>query len=474
MPRMRNNDVMLEDAQGGGGRGVRVDLRPYVIWGSIAVALAALTLGGGSSRAVAASLLFVRPVVVLAVTLLLLTMRRGALASHRVPLLLLISFGAVMGLQMVPLPAVVWEALPGRAGLAAAAARGGLPVTYHTMSLTPDLTFNALISLFPALLGLLIWPSVSSGARYVLLFIVLAVATLSAVLGIAQLGVEGLEIYAMSHHQMAAGLFANRNHQAALLAMALPLLRMWSIVSRQPGRGLIATGMGLLFVLVIFATGSRAGVVLALVAGIAMLVVAPPQQAGWRRRKSLLVGAAVVMATVSLVTVAIFTGSATSFDRFKALSASSDLRFVLMPAVWRMAMSYFPFGAGAGSFDPAFRLVEPDWALRQSYFNHAHNDLLELWADGGVPFIIILAGFVGWFLIRFFKAPDRSTIETANGRLAGLAIAVLLSASLVDYPLRTPLLGCLFGLLVAMMVAPLGGANVQSWDKRLYPLNGFS
>lgn len=439
----------------------------YWILAGVVMTLFVLTFGGGSSRPDEMALLVVRPVVILMIVPLLLAATRGALAPMRLPLLALAGFAGLMALQLVPLPVGLWAALPGRGPIAAAAAAGGLPVGYHSLSLSPDLTINAIIALLPALFGLLAWPLVVPAQRTYLLSAMLAIVVFSAVLGIVQLGASGLELFVRSHHRMAAGIFANRNHHATLLAMGLPLLRIWSLTSRIPGRGVIAAGLGLLLLLVVLATGSRAGLLIAVIAGLATLMLAPPSTVRLQRRWAFAAGGGVVTIAVLLVTIAINTGVATSVTRFQNMSVGSDLRWRFLPLVWRMITDFFPFGAGAGTFDPVFRMLEPDWALKPTYFNHAHNELLELLCDGGALFLVPLVVFFGWILTKVRQHVALSLIATTNRRLAFVMIIVPLAASLVDYPLRTPVLSTMLGLAVGLFSLP-PREQAASRDNRLY------
>src|SRR5690606_34739815 len=80
--------------------------------------------------------------------------------------------------------------------------------------------------------------------------------------------------------------------------------------------------------------------------------------------------------------------------------------------------------------------------------NHAHNDLLELALTGGLPALSILGWFVAWFGLNaasVLRQRDRSA-STDFARLGVVMIVVLLLSSVVDYPLRTPLMAALFAM----------------------------
>ena len=127
------------------------------------------------------------------------------------------------------------------------------------------------------------------------------------------------------------------------------------------------------------------------------------------------------------------------------LSGSGDvgeLRVSNLPQVMETVRIYFPLGAGFGTFDPVFRILEPDSSLTRKYFNHAHNDWIELIITGGVPAVLVLVAFMGWFTGRV-RALTAMPLSLAAA--SGIIIVVLTGlASAADYPLRTPLISTLF------------------------------
>jgi hypothetical protein len=86
--------------------------------------------------------------------------------------------------------------------------------------------------------------------------------------------------------------------------------------------------------------------------------------------------------------------------------------------------------------------------------NQAHNEPLQLAIEGGVPALILLGLFV-WRWTRTAVAVVR-TRESVTRRTLGIAAIgmtlILMASSLVDYPLRTPLLGALFAIAAVMMM----------------------
>jgi len=135
-------------------------------------------------------------------------------------------------------------------------------------------------------------------------------------------------------------------------------------------------------------------------------------------------------------------------QRFVAESASEEQRTAFLPVYWKMIRDFFPFGSGFGSFDPVFRSYEPDAALAPAYMNHAHNDWAQIAIEGGAPALALALIFLGWFAHRTWRLwrLPATVPNQLTGRAGSLIVLLLLLASLVDYPLRTPLLSCLMAI----------------------------
>jgi O-antigen ligase len=123
-----------------------------------------------------------------------------------------------------------------------------------------------------------------------------------------------------------------------------------------------------------------------------------------------------------------------------------------------------PFGTGLGSFVPIFQRFEPPTLIDSVYVNHAHNDWLELWLNGGVPAILLIIGFLSWFAaasMRLWRdgrlgAP---VLDLALAQAASIVIVLLLLHSVVDYPLQIPTLSVLFAMACAYLIPPRGSED---------------
>ncbi len=184
--------------------------------------LACLTLGG-SGQGIASNLYLQVAAVSILVWLTWRPTRSshpGALVSLRVILVAGLCWSL---LQLVPLPPELWVHLPGRSLIAQGFDLSGESLPWMPLSLTPDATIACLLSLLPALaLGTLVVSRVEVRADW-LATALLAATTAGIVLGIIQLGGgEGYYLYPVSNFGTASGFFANTNHMAALILVAIP------------------------------------------------------------------------------------------------------------------------------------------------------------------------------------------------------------------------------------------------------------
>ena len=441
--------------------------------------LALCALCGGASRSEEMALVVLRPASIVAAAALLLVPGRFDFTALRIPLILLCGFAASIALQIIPLPPALWASLPGHGLYAETLRTARVADTWRPLSLAPDLTWNSLLSLIPAFVALIGVAGIDSDRRQSLAGVLILIACASAMLGVAQLSGDGSKtfyLYGVTHAGSAVGFFANRNHEAALLALCFPMLRMWASASssgpaQARRRVLLACLFGLFLIPMILVTGSRAGMFLALVALVLTWAMAPfdLRTMGLSARIVRVGIWGLPILGVAVITLFIALGRAEAVQRLLLLEhVSGEGRLAFAPTTFRMIADFFPFGTGQGAFDTVFRAYEPDAALRPTYFNHAHNDLFELAVTGGLPALLLLAGFVAWWLFASRRAflPYRQPGKTVRAARAGsVSILLLLLASLVDYPLRTAMLTAVL-VIAAAWLAGIKSPPIEGGDTR--------
>lgn len=422
--------------------------------------LALTFLSGGGSRGDISSLPALRACSAVVFGAGLATLPRSAWQENRGLFLFAAACTALPLLQLVPLPHSVWTALPGRSLISGIDSALGLGALSRPLSMDPPSTRNAFWSLIVPLAFLSLVAGLEADGLRRVMKTALALGLASGFMGILQVvgDPQGpLYFYAVTNNGSAVGLFANRNHQALMLACTLTAMAIWvrsrnasavqsQFVAETFWRSLTGIALALLMVPLILVTGSRSGLGL----GLAALAFYP-----WLTRSSFRSGPStspkhpayrIVIALVLLVGVmilaTIWAGRDVAIDRALGSSSVSEMRILILPTLLAMIRLYVPLGTGMGTFDPVYRIHEPDELLTPSYMNHAHNDWLEVVFTGGLPAMVLLAIASGWFVIRsgrLLKAHQGNPMLCLCGRVSMIWIALMAAASVTDYPLRTPI-----------------------------------
>lgn len=434
---------------------------------ALLVFAAILFLFGGSSRYDQLAQIPVRLAALVLIGWASFRDARAAPQALRAPTLLLAAAVALVSLQLVPLPPSIWTMLPGRSDFIRLAAEAGFEQPWRPIAIVPDLAVNSLLALsvpVAVLAGL----AVLEPRRWQWIYpTVLGVALLSLLIGLVQLAIGSggfTAIYRMQWRETASGIFANRNHQALLLALAMPLVAGWEEVRREGSRGTAARwgacAAMLLVVLALIATGSRAGFVLGLLGifgSIAVVWSWLGRQVGAAPRARWFAVLGFVAALVLVGGLALFFGRSAAVDRLLAADPLGDKRARALPTVIDVTASYFPAGTGFGGFDNAFRRAEPFQLLETTYFNQAHNDLLQVVLEGGLPGLLLLVAALGWLAMATWRVWRATTARSVivRARAASIALLLMVVASVVDYPLRTPIMLAIAAALVFQIAVAL-------------------
>ena len=411
-----------------------------------------LVLFGGASRADEPQQALVRAASIAAIAATLWPLDFQPIRQQRGLAIAVAAAVALLVAQLIPLPPDVWSGMPGHDLYNLIAVETGQQ-GWRPASLTPDLTLNTLGAMLPPIaVGLsLLYLDFEDRTRWWTGLI--GLACLSGLLGMLQLSSGGasLHLFRTSSLDSAVGLFANRNHQTAFMACGLPLIAALTAIRIRSGTkphqamsfGLSIAGLLLVSLIV---TGSRMGLALGglgAVSGIAIYRSETGDLRTGRRSRPRLIGA--VVGLVALTALAVLAMRGEAIDRLASGAVLDRSRLDALAPMMETVRAYWPFGAGFGSFDAVYRRFEPDSLLSTIYLNHAHNEPLELAIEGGVAALLLLAAFLLWWLDT-----ARRTVSIPSKRRRALAWAavvtglLLMLSSLVDYPLRTTLLGGLF------------------------------
>jgi hypothetical protein len=356
-------------------------LPPPIAWLTGGVLVAALVLGGGTQPGLRSDTMAQLASLALVAALLWRLARPGAAALPRLPAVLIGLVAALPLAQLVPLPPWLWPHLPGREMAAAGYAEAGMELPSLPISLDPAATRLAFLSLLPALaIALAVLSLEARHRRYLTLLVVLfAFASILVGLAQAQLGAAG-PLRLFERTSGAVGLFANRNHYAALVAASMPLAAAWAVglfAERRPGSAMAAALLLLLYAALLLGLAmarSRTGLALAGAAGLASLALAwmsaAPQARG--RIAGLMLGAIVF----GLVLVANF-ALLSALERLDG-DLAADYRWDILRATADATAAFAPVGSGFGTFPAIYRMFEPAALMRPFHANHAHNDALEL------------------------------------------------------------------------------------------------
>lgn len=408
----------------------------------LAALLVILWLTGGASREDVAGQIFSRGAAWIAITIAVLFARGPRIREARAATLVLGAAIFLCMLQLIPLPPSVWRSLPGRAAFTDPLISP--PNVWRPWSLVPGATVNALFSLAVPLAVLVLATGVREEQKRWVPAVILAVISLSLMVGLLQFtGLQIVNPLVNAGPGEVEGLIANRNHFALFLAIGLLIAPVWGVGTGSAShvRAPVALGLVLLLVLTILASGSRAGMGLGVIALVLSLAIVRRGVKSALRRyprwtlPAMGIGIVALIATFVLASVA--ADRAVSIDRLADVDMGADMRGRALPTVLAIIRVYFPFGSGLGSFDPIFRLHEPFVLLKPTFFNHAHDDFLEVVFTAGLPGLLLLAAAIAWWAWRSVAAWRG---EASLPKLGSAALLLILLASIVDYPARTPII----------------------------------
>jgi hypothetical protein len=408
---------------------------------------------------------------------LLAAMARPAIGRHPTRLLdaalLVCLLGAAV--QLIPLPGPIRDRLsPNGFAVDQVVALGAAPETHprHPLSVDPQSTAWALM-LGAADIGLF-WCARAIFSRG---------GVRSTVRGVASLGLALTALVAVQRATSPDllywtwrplnpgaspyGPFVNRNSLATWLAMALPPVIGYAMARHQsarhggrgvPGDRIDATqvwlgGAAILMCGGLLASLSRAGILGGGVGLITLIILS---------RKRLRGGASLAwMSSGFLVLVVLASAYANLGKLALRLQETTEQGEWGRPAIWRdtwrMASDFWLTGLGAGAFQRGMLVYQS--GSRLFFFNHAHDEYLQLLAEGGLLIVVAAAIALAAAVVLMARRlnADRSAMFWVRaGAISGIAAVAV--QSIWDTGLRTPANGALFAVIAAIAVSEPAGA----------------
>ena len=404
--------------------------------------------------------------------------RSGGVRRFEVPAPLAIGIALLAAatlVQLVPLPAGWWAALPGHEAYARAleladanALAGARPASIH-----PRATQYAGLALLPCIAVFLLTVAQPRARLRTAAALFVGVAACEAVLGIIQLGAApGSPLTLGNPHFVgfAAGTYVNKNHFAALMAMALPVaVAFWAIETfgarrgddrplhprhkdRRAAVGIWLSMLVLLLLVALAFTASRAGIGSGL-AAFALATLALVWRGGSPAAK-----AAFGIVALAALAFAAYIGLTPVLDRFapEALSLGYEGRMDIARAAIRAGVDFLPLGSGLGTFADVLPRYQ-DRGLG-GFVEHAHNDYLEAFVELGVAGVAAMVLFAAAYLVRWAEIARRgSTRSLAYLQVgAGFGIAAMLVHAAFDFNFHIPANALYFSFLAGLFFATPG------------------
>jgi O-antigen ligase len=388
-------------------------------------------------------------------------------ATFRIPLLLLVACIALVIVQLIPLPPYIWQSLPGRSNMADVANIAGMNGLWQTLSIEPSVTFRSGLSLIVPGAMLLAARHFDEAQLRSIFWLFIGLALLNLIVGLLQISLgSALYPYKTSHMGLPLGFFANRNHVAVfwLIAIVLSagLLFNNNVNSSSNNRSSkfsalalpIALSLGLLFTFGILATSSRTVMALLLPAILVISITSIAPQL--RKKWGWLVALCGTGIAGSIALLAKYGNSEIINKLIARFGQSDDHRFEFWPDSISALWGYFPFGSGIGTFKNAFRPYESIDIVGSHFVNSAHNEVLEIGIEAGAFGLLLLVSLFIWIAAQCWRIWRQSALVQSDSdqssRLAlyaGFSLALIMLASLIDYPSRRHAISILCALLIS-------------------------
>ena len=388
-----------------------------------------------------------------------LAAKRGNLRSARWGVAVALLVGVLPLLQLLPIPSSLWNLPVERMSLLRDLGISGVASVDQRWTLSPSATERDFYFLLPglAMFFCMLGSGRTTWRRMLGLLVVLGLLNLG--LAFAQVA-AGQASFLNPYPDFApamAGVFANRNHQATLLATGLMGVSVFLIDSWRNSRGgehmsgevAILSFAGLVFLLALPLVGSRAGVIVAMVMLMAVLLTSGlPTWQNFRQNRLLQIG--------TLAALLVFVGGLLAARAWMQVDVGTQgSRHTLLTETLRIGGEHSPLGSGVGTFVTAFQQRASAAVPLDAFVNNAHNEYSQWWLEAGIAGVLLifasLAVFIGALLALLRQRPGSSARVVGMAAMMGVGVVIL--HSIVDYPLRTQAISAIFGILAGIAIA---------------------
>jgi O-antigen ligase len=395
------------------------------------------------------------------------------------PRRLMLAFGSVavaIALQVVPLPYEWFRDVAPASDAVLSQLQVGWNVTspaYHATSIAPASTVTALI-LFVSFSLLIV--GLMRGVSFMPLEWMITQLTvfglLMAVFAIAQRVVAGpgtILVYGFwrpSGNATPFGPFINRNHFAGWMVLVVPLALAAAAAQAQAARGpfvqswrewfgwlltpdasrfVFSTISVLIMVVALVLSGSRSGLISAIVALGVLGYLASRRQRGRLKR----VLPPIYLGLLVIVAIG-WVGVERTVARFGDAREEFGERLMAWKDTVHIARDFYVAGTGFGGYGDAMLVYQT--AARHSFYAQAHNEYLQIAAEGGL-LVGVPAAILAIVLVRRVRQRLRGqdppvVFWMRAGAVAGLV--GIAAQSLLDFSLQMPGNAMMFAVILAI------------------------
>ena len=372
---------------------------------------------------------------------------------------------------LLPLPASLWAAAPGRDSYPEVLAAAGITTpAFLPLSLVPDATAASLFAGIPVVAAFVAGYWMRLRQLKLVLAVLAGVAFLQVVMGLLQVaGGASSSLYFGGIGGRPFGTFANPNHFANYVAMGLAVYvwLAWTDVSQrrvlgmhhrswQARRVALWAAGGMLLVIGILMSRSRGAALAGLPAAMCAFAVAASAASKSRQWRTTLIATGIALGLAMAVVG--FDSVVTRFQ-LKTMAGDASFRTLLASSTLEGAAAFWPWGAGWGTYGAVYPRFQP--ATVDGTAGHAHHDYAQLLFEGGIFSVLLMAAFA-WLaitravqLVRTALRGRRLRRSEMAAAICGLGLLGFLLHSFVEFNMHIPANAIAAALLAGAFLRPL-------------------